>query len=140
MSTTPKKTRYASSSETAVELAWVLKRITETHDRGQQRIMEEARKQSEALTANLQAEQYEVFRKLTEELGLSEADYGDGRDWTLNIADLDQNSVAMVHRSETEALRGSDNCDCPVCTMRRLMTGELDEDEAEGDKTPQVLH
>ena len=123
----PLKTRYASSDPEAVELGWKLKRVNETHAMRQRALMEEFRAKSEALTEASQAEQSAVFEAIARKVGLEAKDYGDGKDWALNIERIAEGEVALVHTSgETRA----DDCQCPICQLRRSLMGSRDPDDA----------
>lgn len=129
MSTKPKVTFHSSSTTDAVETAWKLKRLTETHTMRQKKLVEEYRKRSEALTDEMQAEQSVVFDSVREMMGISDADWGDGKSWALNIENLADSTVALVH--DEDPSRQADDCDCPICQLRRVMTGTEREDEVE---------
>ena len=123
----PLKTRYASTDPEAVELGWKLKRVSETHAMRQRALMEEFRAKSEALTEASQTEQSAVFEAIARKVGLEAKDYGDGKDWALNIKRIAEGEVALVHASdETRA----DNCQCPICQLRRSLAGSRDLDDA----------
>jgi len=115
-----KNTLYTATTNEAVETAWKLKRLTETHEMRQHKLMKEYKAKSEALT---------VFNELSTSLGVPADDWGDGKDWVLDIENLADGSVSLVH--DEDPSRKSDDCDCPVCQLRRLMTGEEREDEVE---------
>jgi hypothetical protein len=127
MSKTPLKTRYASTDPAAVELGWKLKRINETHEMRQRALMEEYRAKSTALTDASQVEQSAVFNELATKVGLGADDYGDGKGWALNIERMAEGEVAMVHESDGSR---EDNCQCPVCQLRRSLSGASDLDDA----------
>ena len=121
------KTRYVSTDPEAVELGWKLKRVSETHAMRQRTLMEEFRAKSEALTEASQTEQSAVFEAIAHKVGLEAKDYGDGKDWALNIERIAEGEVALVHaEDETRA----DNCQCPFCQLRRSRTGSRDLDDA----------
>lgn len=123
----PLKTRYASTDPEAVELGWKLKRVNETHAMRQQALLEEFRAKSEALTKASQAEQDVIFKALARKIGLEAKDYGDGKDWALDIKRIAEGEVALVHASdETQA----DNCQCSICQLRRSLRGMLGLDDA----------
>ena len=123
----PLKTRYASTDPEAVELGWKLKRVSETHAMRQRALMEEFRAKSEALTEASQTEQSAVFEAIAHKVGLEAKDYGDGKDWALNIERIAEGEVALVRTNdETRA----DNCQCPFCQLRRSLTGSRDLDDA----------
>ena len=123
----PLKTRYASTDPEAVELGWKLKRVNETHAMRQRALADEYRAKSEALTEASQVEQTEAFEAIARKVGLEAKDYGDGKDWALNIERIAEGEVALVHtKDETRA----DNCQCPVCQLRRSLTGSRDLDDA----------
>ena len=122
-----KNTLYTATTNEAVETAWKLKRLTETHEMRQHKLMKEYKAKSEALTDEMQAEQSTVFNELSTSLGVPADDWGDGKDWVLDIENLADGSVSLVH--DEDPSRKSDDCDCPVCQLRRLMTGEEREDE-----------
>ena len=123
----PDTTFYASSTNKAVELAWKLKRINETHEMRQRRLMKEYKAKSEALTTEMQAEQSTVFDDLRTEMLIPNEAWGDGMDWGLNIEDLDDGTVALVH--DEDPSHQIDDCDCPVCQLRRSLQGTLEDDE-----------
>jgi len=134
----PKSTFIASSTSETTELGWKLKRITDSHAMRQQKLMEEMRDKSRALTDECQEEQSAVFEELRTAMGISDADWGEGgKEWALNIVDLADGTVALVH--ETDETR-ADDCDCPVCQMRRLMAGEEREDGLQLVIDPSKLH
>ena len=118
----PLKTRYTSTDPEAVELGWKLKRVSETHAMRQRALMEEFRAKSEALTEASQAEQTAVFEAIARKVGLEAKDYGDGKDWALNIERIAEGEVALVH--------ASDDCQCPICQLRRSLAGTRDLEEA----------
>ena len=121
------KTHYVSTNPEAVELGWKLKRVSETHAMRQRTLAEEFRAKSEALTKAAQVEQTEVFDAIARKIGVETKDYGDGKDWALNIERLAEGEVALVHTSdETRA----DNCQCPICQLRRSLMNSLDLDDA----------
>ena len=124
-----KNTLYTATTNEAVETAWKLKRLTETHEMRQHKLMKEYKAKSEALTDEMQAEQSTVFNELSTSLGVPADDWGDGKDWALNIENLADGSVSLVH--DEDPSRKSDDCDCLVCQLRLLMTGEEREDEVE---------
>ena len=124
-----KNTLYTATTNEAVETAWKLKRLTETHEMRQRKLMKEYKAKSEALTDEMQAEQSTVFNELSTSLGVPADDWGDGKDWALNIENLADGSVSLVHYEDPS--RKSDDCDCLVCQLRLLMTGEEREDEVE---------
>lgn len=121
------KTRYASTDPEAVELGWKLKRVNETHAMRQQALMEEYRTKSEALTEASQTEQTEVFEALARKVGLEAKDYGDGKDWALNIERIAEGEVALVHASDEAR---ADDCQCPVCQLRRSLASTRDLEKA----------
>lgn len=121
------KTRYTSSDPEAVELGWKLKRINETHAMHQQALMEEFRAKSEALTEASQVEQTEAFEAIARKVGLEAKDYGDGKDWALNIERIAEGEVALVHTSDEAR---ADNCQCPICQLRRSLMDSRDLDDA----------
>ena len=121
------KTRYASTDPEAVELGWKLKRVSETHAMRQRALMEEYRAKSEALTDASQTEQTEVFEAIARKVGLEAKDYGDGKDWALNIERIAEGEVALVHASDEAR---ADDCQCPICQLRRSLTGSRDLDDA----------
>ena len=121
------KTRYASTDPEAVELGWKLKRVNETHAMRQRALMEEYRTKSEALTEASQTEQSEVFEAIARKVGLEAKDYGDGKDWALNIECIAEGEVALVHASDEAR---ADNCQCPICQLRRSLMNSLDLDDA----------
>lgn len=121
------KTRYASTDPEAVELGWKLKRINETHAMRQQALLDEYRAKSEALTDTSQAEQSEVFKAIASKVGLEAKDYGDGKDWALNIARIAEGEVALVHAKDETRV---DNCQCPDCQLRRSLADMRDLDDA----------
>lgn len=123
----PLKTRYASTDPEAVELGWKLKRVSEAHAMRQRALMEEFRAKSEALTEASQTEQSAVFEAIANKVGLEAKDYGDGKGWALNIERIAEGEVALVHASdETRA----DDCQCPICQLRRSLAGSHDTDDA----------
>lgn len=121
------KTRYPSTDPEAVELGWKLKRVNETHAMRQRALADEYRAKSEALTEASQVEHTEAFEAIARKVGLEAKDYGDGKDWALNIERLAEGEVALVHaEDETRA----DNCQCPFCQLRRSLTGSHGPDDA----------
>ena len=112
------KTHYVSTDPEAVELGWKLKRVSETHAMRQRTLMEEFRAKSEALTEASQAEQTAVFEAIARKLGLEAKDYGDGKDWALNIERIAEGEVALVHASDEMR---ADDCQCPICQLRRSL-------------------
>ena len=125
----PLKTRYASTDPEAVELGWKLKRGSETHAMRQRALMEEFRAKSEALTEASQAERTAVFEALASKIGIEAKDYGDGKDWALNIERIAEGEVALVHTSDEAR---ADNCQCPICQLRRSLMDSRDPDDAPG--------
>jgi len=127
----PKHTFVASSTSEATELGWKLKRITDNYEMRQRRLIEEYKAKSEALTETSQKEQSAVFEELRACMNVSDADWGNGgKDWALNIENLADGTVALVHRSD-ESL-SHDNCSCPACQLRRAfgtLTGSKDEED-----------
>ena len=123
----PLKTRYTSTDPEAVELGWKLKRVSETHAMRQRALMEEFRAKSEALTEASQTEQSAVFEAIAHKVGLEAKDYGDGKDWALNIERIAEGEVALEHTSDEAR---ADNCQCPFCQLRRSLTGSRDLDDA----------
>ena len=132
------KTRYASTDPEAVELGWKLKRVNETHAMHQRALVDEYRAKSEAmvdeyrakseaLTDASQAEQSEVFEAIARKVGLEAKDYGDGKDWALNIERIAEGEVALVHASDEAR---ADDCQCPICQLRRSLAGTRDLEEA----------
>ena len=121
------KTRYASTDPEAVELGWKLKRVSETHAMRQRALMEEFRAKSEALTEASQVEQTEAFEAIARKIGLEAKDYGDGKDWALNIERIAEGEVALVHASDEARAEG---CQCPICQLCRSLTGPRDLDDA----------
>ena len=121
------KTRYVSTDPEAVELGWKLKRVSETHAMCQRTLMEEFRAKSEALTEASQAEQTAVFEAIARKLGLEAKDYGDGKDWALNIERIAEGEVALVLASDEMR---ADDCQCPFCQLRRSLTDALGLDDA----------
>ena len=130
----PLKTRYASTDPEAVELGWKLKRVSETHAMRQRALMEEFRAKSEALTEASQTEQSAVFEAIARKVGLEAKDYGDGKDWALNIERIAEGEVALVHTSDEAR---ADNCLCPICQLRRSLMDSCDLDDA---PTAPVVH
>jgi len=124
-----KTTLYTATTNEAVETAWKLKRLTETHEMRQHKLMKEYKAKSEALTDEMQVEQSTVFNELSTSLGVPADDWGDGKDWALDIENLADGSVSLVY--DEDPSRKSDDCDCLACQLRRLMTGEEREDEVE---------
>ncbi|UFK26648.1 hypothetical protein [Roseobacter phage RDJL3] len=129
MSDKPTVTHYSSSTTEAVETAWKLKRLTETHEMRQRKLVEEYRAKSSALTDEMQAEQSAVFDGVRDLMGIPDVDWGDGKSWALNIENLADGTVALIH--DTDPSRQKDDCDCPICQLRRVMTGTEREDEVE---------
>lgn len=123
----PATTFYSSSTNETTELGWKLKRLAETHEMRQRRLMREFKAKSEALTAEMQAEQSTVFDDLRTEIMIPNEAWGDGMDWGLNIEDLDDGTVALVH--DEDPSRKVDDCDCPICQLRRSLQGTLEDDE-----------
>ena len=121
------KTHYVSTDPEAVELGWKLKRVSETHAMRQRALMEEYRTKSEALTEASQTEQSEVFEAIARKVGLEAKDYGDGKDWALNIERIAEGEVALVHASDEAR---ADDCQCPICQLRRSLAGTRDLEEA----------
>lgn len=121
------KTRYASTDPEAVELGWKLKRVSETHAMRQLALVDEYRTKSEALTEASQAEQTEVFEAIARKVGLEAKDYGDGKNWALNIERIAEGEVALVHASDEAR---ADDCQCPTCQLRRSLAGTRDLEEA----------
>lgn len=120
------KTRYVSTDPEAVELGWKLKRVNETHDMHQRALADEYRAKSEALTEASQVEQTEAFEAIARKVGLEAKDYGDGKDWALNIERIAEGEVALVHASdETRAA----DCQCSICQLRRSLTDALGLDD-----------
>lgn len=121
------KTHYVSTDPEAVELGWKLKRVSETHAMRQRALMEEFRAKSEALTEAAQAEQTAVFEALAAKVGLEAKDYGDSKGWALNIEHIAEGEVALVHASDKAR---ADDCQCPICQLRRSLMNSLDLDDA----------
>lgn len=125
------KTKYEGTSPELVELAWKLKRINDEHTMKQRSLGEEFQRRSNAITEAAQVQQADVFKSIAKELGVPEQDYGEGRDWAVDIARLGEGTVALVHKA------GRDECQCPACTLRRLIGGS--EPESDDDRRP-VVH
>lgn len=120
------KTRYASTDPEAVELGWKLKRVNETHAMRQQALLEEFRAKSKALTKASQAEQDVIFEALARKTGLEAKDFGDGKDWALDIKRIAEGEVALVRTSdETQA----GNCQCAICQLHRFLMGTPGSDD-----------
>lgn len=119
------KTRYTSTDPEAVELGWKLKRVNETHAMLQRALADEYRAKSEALTEASQVEQTEAFEAIARKVGLEAKDYGDGKDWALNIERIAEGEVALVHAKDETRV---DNCQCPICQLRRSLAGTKDLD------------
>ena len=128
------KTRYTSTDPEAVELGWKLKRVNETHAMRQRALADEYRAKSEALTEASQVEQTEAFEAIARKVGLEAKDYGDGKDWALNIERIAEGEVALVHISDEAR---ADNCQCPTCQLRRSLMDLRDLDDA---STAPVVH
>lgn len=130
----PVTTFYAASTSKTTELAWKLKRLTETHEMRQRKLQEEYREKSMAITDELQAEQSTVFEELRTAMNIPDEAWGDGKAWALNIEDLSEGTVALVHdQDQTRA----DDCQCPICLLRRSIMGSRD--DSDGDEAP-ILH
>lgn len=130
----PATTFYSSSTSKTTELGWKLKRLTETHEMRQRKLHEEFRQRSTAITEELRAEQSKAFEDLRMAIGVPDADWGDGKDWALNIEGLGDGTVALVHvQDETRV----DACQCPVCQLRRTISSQSADDS--GDDAP-VIH
>lgn len=115
------KTRYVSTDPEAVELGWKLKRVSETHAMRQRTLMEEFRAKSEALTEASQAEQTAAFEAIARKIGLEAKDYGDGKDWALNIERIAEGEVALVHaKDETRVLAAYPPHQCKDCGSYNL--------------------
>ncbi len=138
MSTKPETTFYAASTAEAVETTWKLKRLTETHEMRQKALMEEYRAKSEALTDEMQTKQTAIFETLRTEMKIPDEAWGDGRDWAVNIEDLATGTVALVHDEDEDESRKRDDCNCPVCQLRRSLSGVLGGDDDEDEK--RVVH
>lgn len=133
------KTNYESTDPAAVELGWKLKRISDTHEMRQRKLTEEFRKRSEELTTASQQEQTAAFEELAALVGVSKEEYGDSMDWALNIADIADGKVALVNKAEAQ--KAAEECDCPVCTIRRaLRIGDVDQDDDGDDDEQVVMH
>lgn len=127
MSAKPKITFCSLSTAEAVDVAWNLKRITETHSMRQQKLVEEYRQRADALTNEMQEEQSAAFESLRNLMGLSDADWAKGALWALNIENLADGTVALVHESDES--RQGNNCNCPVCQLNRLFKGDDTEEQ-----------
>jgi hypothetical protein len=123
------KTRYTSTDPAAVELGWQLKRINETHEMRLRKLMEEFKTKSHELTEASQAEQTSVFEAIARKVGLEASVYGNGCDWALSIANIAEGEISMVHSSDAD--RASDDCECPVCQIRRSLGIALKGDDDE---------
>ena len=121
MSDKPIVTQYSSSATEVIETAWKLKHLAETHETQQRKLMDEYNAKSLALTDEMQTEQSAVFNGVRHLMGISDADWGDGTSWALDIENLADGTVALVH--DTDPSRQKDDCDCLVCRLRRAMTG-----------------
>jgi hypothetical protein len=126
----------ASSTSETTELAWKLKRLTETHEMRQRKLQEEYREKSMTITDELQAEQSTVFEELRTAMNIPDEVWGDGKDWVLNIEDLSDGTVALVHEQDEAR---ADDCQCPACQLRRSIMGSDDDDDSDGDEAP-ILH
>ena len=122
----PLKTSYVSTDPEAVELGWKLKRVSETHAMRQRALADEYRTKSEALTEASQAEQTEVFEAIARKIGIEAKDYGDGKNWALNIERIAEGEVALVHTNDEAR---ADNCQCPICQLRRSLMDSRDLDD-----------
>lgn len=127
MSTKPKTTFYSLSTTEAVETAWKLKRLTETHEMLQRKLVKEYRAKSAALTNEMQAKQSAVFDSMRDLMGIPGTDWGDGKSWALNIENLADGTVALVH--DEDLSHQKDDCNCPICQLCRVITGTKHEDE-----------
>jgi len=127
-----KTTRYSASTSEVVEAAWKLKRLTETHEMRQRALQEEYKKKSIAITDELQVSQSAAFESVRKELDIPDSDWGDGQDWALNISELGNGTVAMVHKTDGDAPNQKGGCGCPACTLAGLL-GLTDNDEDDSD-------
>jgi hypothetical protein len=126
----PKSAPYTASTTKAIEAAWKLKRLNETHEMRQAALVEEYRTRSEALTAGMQTEQAALFETLRVETEIPDEDWGASHNWAVNIKDLAVGTVALVRDKEGSGL--SDDCNCQICQLRRALEGALcrgDEDQ-----------
>ena len=131
----PATTFYTSSTNETTELAWKLKRLTETHEMRQRKLNEEYRQKSVAITDELQAEQLKVFEELRTAIGIPDADWGDGKDWALNIEGLGDGTVALVHAQDESR---EDDCQCSACQLRRSIASARAQSEDEDELAPRV--
>lgn len=127
----PDTTFYASSTSETTELAWKLKRLTETHEMRQRSLIEEYTKKSEALTTEMQERQSAVFEELRAAMNVPNADWGDGKAWALNIKDLSDGTVALVHDQDQTRV---DDCQCPICQLHRAVSDLSGDDSDKGDE------
>jgi len=129
----PATTFYASSTHETTELAWKLKRLNETHEMHQRKLREEFYQKSKAITDKLQAEQTAMFEELRQAMNIPDEDWGDGGAWALNIENLLDGTVALVHNQDLTRAA----CQCPICILRRAIVDQLVGDSS--DESP-VLH
>lgn len=135
----PKSTFVASSTANAVEIGWKLKRIIDSHDMRQQKLKEEFRKRSYALTDEIEKYHSAAREELRIALGISNADWGNGEKWDLNISDLADGTVALVHETDRTRFENDDDCNCLVCQVRRMMAGaERDANDDDNGSTSVV--
>ncbi|QDP53521.1 MAG: hypothetical protein GOVbin4933_67 [Prokaryotic dsDNA virus sp.] len=130
--TAPFTTFYTASTNEAVEKTWALKRITETYTMRQEALMKEFRKQSDAITTEMQADYSALLEALRAEMNIPSEDWGDGNDWAVITEDLASGTVVLVH--DTDPSRNKDDCDCPVCTLRRSLEAATDGSKDENEK------
>lgn len=131
----------ASTTQKAAELGWKLKQIANNHRTRQEKLLKELQDKSGALAAKYQKQQHATFEQLRVELDISDADWGDGSDWSLSIEDLTDGIVALVHATHERyaaydegAARDDgydDDCDCIACQIRRAMTTDEEHDDPE---------
>lgn len=127
----------ASATQKTTKLGRKLKQIVNNHRTRQEKLLKELQDKSNALAAKYQKQQHATFEQLRVEMGISDADWGDGSDWALSIKNLADGMVALVHATDERYDEGAarddgydDDCDCIACQTRRAMTtGEERDDQ-----------
>ena len=144
-----KLTFVALTTNRATKLGWKLKQIADHHNMRQKKLIEKMQNKSRALTDKGRKQQRVLFEELRTEMGISDADWGDGRDWAFNTEGLTDGMVALVHATDEcyaayddgAANDNDDGCDCLACQVRRAMTtGEECDDQAKPAADLRRLH
>jgi hypothetical protein len=97
--------------------------------------MEEFKTKSHELTKASQIEQSLVFEAIARKVGLKASEYEDGQDWALNISNIAEGEISLVHSSDEEC--SADDCECLICKLRRSLEIALKDSD---DDQPHPIH